>query len=165
MKSKYNFALILFLYLFSSEFCLSQNPTYILRATNFIFASINFPNDAIEFDIYMQHTNPPTTFEYSGGQYFFSFNSGIIPGNFLDSNIATYRIIGSDLPVTMRPRNPQIRTATNPTATILAMAVNPLPGAGNGFIMTNNGSPGTKITRMRILSKTGSLNPVPLNIQ
>ncbi|MBK8984095.1 MAG: hypothetical protein IPM38_17710, partial [Ignavibacteria bacterium] len=54
---------------------------------------------------------------------------------------------------------------SNPPATVLRLATNSLPGPGNGYFLPDIGFPGTKIVRMRILSKTGSLNPAPLNIQ
>ncbi|MEO6693630.1 MAG: hypothetical protein ABIY50_05125 [Ignavibacteria bacterium] len=120
----------------------SQVPTYTLSAKNF---SVNSFVNQVEFDIYVQHTNSPTPFEYAAGQYYFSFNSLIANGGVLN-----YTIVGSDLPVAMQPRNPSIGTAENPTANILKLAMNMSPGAGNGFIMTGNGSPGTKIARVRL---------------
>jgi len=120
----------------------SQNPTYALTVKNF---SVNSFVNQVEFDIYVQHTNPPTQFEYASGQYFFSFNPLIANGGVL-----TYSIIGSDLPVAMQPRNPSIGTTVNPPATVLKLLMNITPGAGNGYIMTGNGFPGTKIARVRL---------------
>ncbi|MBK8983791.1 MAG: hypothetical protein IPM38_16105 [Ignavibacteria bacterium] len=68
---------------------------------NFLFVSPNI----IEFDIRIEHTNSPTPFEYSSGQYFLNFNPLIANGGNLSFNYSTD---SSDLPVNMRPRNPQI---------------------------------------------------------
>jgi len=165
MKTLYRFFIFAVSFLFVINVSTAQVPTYNLRAMNFEFVSINFPNDAIEFDIYMERTNAPVIFEYSAAQYFLEFNSGIIPGNFADTNVATYRIIGSDLPPDMQPRNPSMAIASNPPAAVLRLAANSIIGSGNGYFLPDIGFPGTKIVRMRILSKTGSLNPAPLNIQ
>ena len=62
---------IILLILFSQfKESISQVPTYNLRAMNFGFVSVNHTDDGIEFDIYIEHTNTPTTFEYAGGQYY-----------------------------------------------------------------------------------------------
>lgn len=130
---------------------IAQTPTYILTAKNFTTGN---PSDSIlEWDVYIEHTNSPTQFEYSGGQYFFAFNPDIANGGNL-----TYSIVDSDLPVNMRPRSPSISTASNPTQVVLRLAINSLPGAGNGYIMTNNGYPGTKILRLRLATSASELN-------
>ncbi len=121
----------------------SQNPTYTLDATNFAIY-----NNYMEWDIYLSHTNPPVTFEYSGGQYFFGFNPLIANGGI--SNLRYKIVAGSDLPGSMQPRGPSISTATNPAQTVLRLAVNAFQGCGNGYIMTNNGVPGTRIIRVRL---------------
>ncbi|MEO6696115.1 MAG: T9SS type A sorting domain-containing protein [Ignavibacteria bacterium] len=64
----------------------------------------------------------------------------------------------------MRPRNPSISTAGSPSATVLKLVINFTAG-GTGYILTNNGYPGTKIVRMRLRSKVGSLNNVPPDLR
>jgi len=129
-------------------------PTYDLVARNFSLEDSLADDDMIKFDIYIQHTNYPVPFQYAGGQYFFSFNNAIATNN----ADLQYSIIGSDLPANMQPRNPVVGTAANPTANVLRLLVNIFPGVGNGYIMTNNGSPGTKIVRMRLRRISGTFN-------
>jgi len=130
----------------------SQLPEYNLTAKNF---SNPVPN-VLEFDIYIEHTNSPTAFEYSGGQYFFNFNPMIANGGELFFSFAGDT---SDLPVQLRPRNPKI------TGNQLQLASNNFPGAGNGYIMTDNGSPGTRIVSMKITTTAPALSNDPLNFQ
>jgi hypothetical protein len=118
-------------------------PTYNLVAMNF---QLNSPDDnRLDFDIYIQHTNPPTVFEYSYAQLVLNFNPNIANGGVL-----TYSLLESDLPSIMQPRSPSVRIISDPPETVMITAVNPIPLPGNGFIMTNNGYPGTKIARMRL---------------
>jgi hypothetical protein len=149
LTSRIVVALILFLLLSSGD-CFAQNPAYDLIVKNLSLPSSN----AIEFDLYIKHTNNPVPFEYSAGQYFFNINSGISNGGTL-----TYSIIGSDLPIGLQPRSPQV------AGNQLRLASNVFPGAGNGFIMTNNPNPGTKIVRMRLQTTSVSLANVPLSLQ
>lgn len=128
----------------------SQTPTYELTAKNFTYASLN----TIEFDVFMKHTNNPTVFEYSGGQYFLNFNPDIANGGTL-----SYAIIGSDLPSNLQPRNPLV------SGSQLRLAANTFPGPGFGFIMTNNGTPGTKIVRMRLATTAASFASVAPSFQ
>ena len=148
MKKFYTilFALIIVFTTLQSGY--TQNPEYILNATNFSY----FINK-IEFDIYISHTNPSVDFEYAGGQYYFNFNPLIANGGTL-----TYSIIGSDLPVPLRPRGPAVYNSQ------LRLAFNTFPGAGLGYILTNNGIPGTKIVRMRLQTSAAALSASPLNI-
>jgi Secretion system C-terminal sorting domain len=142
---------ILILFFLAGE-CFAQTPTYNLKAENFRYYGC--PANILEFDIYMEHTNPPTVFEYSAGQYFFDFNPLIANGGTLK-----YQIVGSDFPVNFLPQNPQI------SGSELRLASNFLQGPGNGYIMTNNGTPGTKIARMRLSTTASSFSNAPLNLQ
>lgn len=132
---------LLYLITYSESF--SQNPSYTLDATNFAVY-----DNYMEWDIYLSHTNPPIYFEYAGGQYFFGFNPLISNGGI--SNLRYKVINGSDMPSNMQPRSPSISTASSPSQSVLRLAINSFPGAGFGFIMTNNGSPGTRIVRLRL---------------
>lgn len=129
----------------------SQVPTYNLTATNF---TLNSPDDnQLEFDIYIEHTNSPSTFEYALGQYLFNFNPLIANGGTL-----TYEIVSSDLPLNLQPRNPSV------SGSMLQLTGNTAPGAGFGYNMTNNGYPGTKIVRMKLSTSAPQFAIEPLNL-
>ncbi|HQY19717.1 MAG TPA: hypothetical protein PK294_00365 [Ignavibacteria bacterium] len=144
--------LFIFLYLILPVVSFSQAPLYNLTAKNFSHPAPN----VLQFDIFIEHTNAPTTFEYSGGQYFFNFNPLIANGGTLSY---TYAGDTSELPQHMRPRNPQI------SGNQLRLASNLFPGAGNGFIMTNNGNPGTRIVSMKLTTTAPSLTNAPLSFE
>jgi hypothetical protein len=127
-------------------------PTYNLVAKNCALVTVSQPDDALQFDVYLEVTAGPM--EYAGGQYFFSFNNGTLGGS---NTNGAYSIVGSDLPGPMQPRNPSIGAATNPTANVLRLAVNTFPGAGNGVIM-NTGFPGTRIVRMQLRNTVGTFD-------
>lgn len=152
MKKFNNLILIIFctaIFCFNSGY--SQVPTYYLEAKNFTVSGTT--DNILEWDIYIQHSNPPAYFEYAGGQYFIAFDPNIANGGTL-----TYSIVNSDLPPNMQPRSPSIGTAANPSQTVLRLAINSPPGAGFGYNMTNNGYPGTKIVRMRLQTSAAELN-------
>jgi len=130
----------------------SQNPTYILKVTNITRTA---PNE-LTFEIRMQHTNSPVYFEYAGAQFFFDFNTAIANGGTLSYTFAPDT---SDLPINMRPRNPQIFGSQ------LRLAVNTFPGAGNGYVGIQSNSPGTKIVKMAIRTSAIELAPVNLNLK
>lgn len=119
----------------------SQIPTYELRATN--FTPLHTVTNSIEFDVVMTWTNPGIVpnFEYAGGRSHFNFNALIANGGTL-----TYEIIDSDLPVSLRPRNPQAYTASVPAQ--LRQANNTFPGAGSGYQMPADSE--ILITRVRL---------------
>lgn len=154
--------IITFVIFTSSEFSYSQTPEYILSVRNCELISINYPDDAMIFDIYILHTNSPQTFEYAGGQYFFSFNKNVLspgayPPSINDTTQYSFKVVGSDLPANMIPRNPSFGTASNPAANVLRMAVSALPPAGSGY-MIGSVFPGTLIARMRIWNKQATFN-------
>jgi hypothetical protein len=130
MKKTFNLFLALVVVALFANFSFAQNPTYNLRVDSMRLVSIVNEDDAIEFGIYLTHTNAPTPFGYAGGQYFLSFNQAIFPGcNISDTdNCAEYRIIGSQLPFGYPPRNPSVSTAANPTQTVLRLAINAFQG-------------------------------------
>ena len=145
-------------------------PQYNLRAMNFEYKSINYPNDAIEFDIYIEHTNPPVIFEYLGGQYHFNFNRHILTGHWppagdTDTSEYSYKIIGSDITVPhFHPRNSVIRSIGSDQSGALFLSSNMLMSNG-GYILTGNGYPGTKIVRMKLWNKKGTMSNVPLSLE
>ncbi len=134
----------------------AQNPTYILDVNDKI-AAANY----VEFDIDMTWTNSgiAPNFEYAGGQYFFDANlAGISNGGTLTYSYSPSD--SSDLPVSMRPRNPQAYTVTTPGQ--LRLAVNTFPGAGSGFVMPAGLS--VTICRMRVATTAPSFAYQPLNL-
>jgi hypothetical protein len=133
-------------------------PTYSLVARNF---QLNSPADnRLEFDIYIQHTNPPVVFEFSAIQMILNFNPNIANGGVL-----TYSLVSSDLPPSLQPRSPSVQIISTPPETVMVTAVNPFPSPGNGFIMTDNGYPGTKIARMRLETSAPSFTADTANIR
>lgn len=155
--------LIIFVYFtFLTDIYSQYYPTYKLRAMNF---SLNSPkNNFFEFDIYIEHTNPETLFEYAGGMYFFSFNP------YVTLNIGELKcsIIDSDLPPMFRPRigNTQggpIHTVQNPKQYSIRLAINTFPGYG-GYIIPDSGYPGTKVARVRIERVNGSFKNFHFNL-
>ncbi|MEO8664336.1 MAG: hypothetical protein ABI462_02475, partial [Ignavibacteria bacterium] len=126
-----------------------QAPTYNLTARNIIMGM-----NQVEFDIYVEHTNPPASFEYAVGQYFLNFNNSIANGGTL-----TYEMVSSSLPSVLRPINPTILNGN-----ILGLAPNSPPGAGFGYNMTDNGTPGTRIATMRLRTSAAEFAAVPLNL-
>jgi len=159
MKTKIFFLITLFLMVNKISF--SQNPTYTLRVDSMRLVSINAPNDAIEFGIYLTHTNAPTTFGFAGHHYFFSFNPGIVSCVVTDTTCLYYSIIGSQLPVSYQPRGPGIGTATNPSATLMRMKINAFQGTP-GLDIT--GATNLLMVRMRLLSTAGSFNQTYLSM-
>ncbi len=132
----------------------SQNPTYTLVAKNFSLGDSLTVHDMIKFDIYVTHTNPPTVYEYAGGQYMFNFNTAV------SSSGIEVKIVGnSDLPIDMKPRGPSI------SGSQIRLGVNSFPGAGNGFLLTGNGPQGSYICQVRLRNLGGTFNNVPLNLQ
>jgi len=156
MKTKLFFLITIFL--FTGKIILAQNPTYTLKVDSMRLVSINSPDDAIEFGVYLTHTNAPTPFILSGEQLFFSFNPEILHGCPLNdtSNCVKYRIIGSQLPLPLQPRNPTVSTATSPSATILRLAINGFQGLG----LNITGSTNLLVVRMRLTNLAGSFNNV-----
>jgi len=149
---KYKLIPLLFLAVLSTSY--SQNPTYTLVAKNFSLGDSLTVHDMIKFDIYVTHTNPPTVYEYAGGQYMFNFNTAV------SSSGIELKITGnSDLPIELKPRGPSINGSQ------IRLGVNSFPGAGNGFMMTGIGPNGTYICQVRLRNLGGTFNNVPLNLQ
>jgi len=155
MKTKILFLVALFLIVSNISF--SQTPTYTLRVDSMKLVSINAPNDAIEFGVYLTHTNAPIPFGLAGQQLFLSFNPGIVSGCTISDtdNCLEYRIIGTGLPTGYPPRNPSVSTATSPSQTILRLAINAFQG-DPGLDIT--GATNLLICRMRLRNMAPSAN-------
>jgi len=160
MKTKLLFLLAVFL--FFGKFMFAQNPTYTLKVDSMRLIDIPpYQDNAIEFGVYLTHTNAPTPFIIQLQQIFFSFNPEIVLGNPLDSaNILKYIRIGSQLPETYQPRNPSIRTATNPSATIMRLGPNQIQNGG----IYITGATNLLIVKMRLWSRAGPFNLTNLSI-
>jgi len=177
MKKKFKLFTALFLFVLAVNMSMAQgiSPTYNLTAKNFSLGSINYPDDVLYFDIYIEWTNSgvATNFEFSGSQLYFSFNRLVLTGTWPpagpsanpDTSEFSYKIISTDFPQfpAMVPRNNSVYIATSPTADIMRGAVNEFPGAGNGANIPA-GFPGTKICTYRLWNKGGPFNPEPLNL-
>jgi hypothetical protein len=103
--------------------------------------------DSLNFDIYILHTNPGTEFKFASAQYFFRFNPDVANGGTLK-----YRIIGSDLPSSMWPRNPTV------TGNELRLAANIIPAKGDAPVISSN-FPGTMIVRLSLKTSASSFSP------
>lgn len=148
MKSALNGCVFILLL---TNICNAQQPDYSLKVMNFLKTS---PNSFV-FDVYIENTGFPIYFEYSGGQYFLDINPAIANGGAL-----SYAYAGpdtSDLPPNLRPRNPQVFGSQ------LRLAANSFPSAGSGYIIPN-GSPGTKIVKMKVTTTASEFAEVPVNL-
>ena len=125
------------------------DPTYKLTVQNLKNTSAN----TLEFEIFLQHTNPADSkFNYMLGQYFMNFNSAIGSGAKM-----TFSIIGSDLPQGSQPTNSSI------DKDILRIAVNAIPSTEN-LPEISSKAPGTMIARVRLSTSANSFAEVPLNL-
>jgi len=161
MKKSLKLFVTILLLVLTVNVSMAQTPTYTLCVDSMRLVSINQPDDALEFGVYLTHTNAPTPFGLAGQQLFLSFNPGILAGCALTDtvNCVKYRIIGSQLPDSMRPRNPSIGIATSPSATLLRLAINIVPGAP-GYDIT--GATNLLIVRMRLTNLAGTFNMEPI---
>jgi len=176
MKKTFKLFAALFILAFAINSGMAQgiNPTYNLVAKNFSLGTINQPDDALYFDVFLQWTNEGTApnYEYAGVQLFWSFNKNVFTGTWppggVTSNVDTsefsFKIVGSEITnSTLIPRSPSVWTAVSPTADIMRLAINTFPGFGNGFAVPS-AFPGIKVVRMRLWNKLGTFNSVPLDI-
>lgn len=141
----------LFVTLFILAFALNVSfalPTYTLKSKDFA----NIAPNEIAWSVIIEHTNAEEL-QYAGGQYFWDFNTAASNGGTLTFYIAPD---SSDLPGSMRPRNPTI------SGSQLRLAANSLPGAGNGVIM-GQGVP-IKVIRMRLKTSAAIFSAVNLNL-
>lgn len=143
------FALAVLVSLIAFNFAFSNDPTSKLTIQNLNKTSDN----TLEFDIYLQHTNPADSkFVYMLGQYLIDFNSDIANGGEL-----TYSIIGSGLPEASRPTKPSI------DKNILRIAVNSIPPTDN-LPEISSKAPGTLIAKVRLTTSAKAFADVPLNL-
>ena len=147
----------------------AQNPTYNLSARNFVFTDSigtgGVSDDAMTFDIYIEHTNVGVSgpFEFALGQYYFNLNSAlgvtadyayfIVPGSTQFTNVSAV------------PRNPTYVSpdATSPTGASLRVNSNTVLGAGSGPIVSTS-FPGTRVATMKFKKKVGSFPIIPFNM-
>ena len=147
----------------------AQNPTYNLSARNFVFTDSigtgGVSDDAMTFDIYIEHTNVGVSgpFEFALGQYYFNVSSAagvtadynyfIVPGSTTFTNTNAV------------PRNPTYVSpdATSPTGASLRVNSNTVLGAGSGPIVSTS-FPGTRVATMKFKKKVGSFPIIPFNM-
>lgn len=128
-----------------NQLCFADNPSYKLTVTNLIFTSQN----SLEFEIQLLNTgSEKDELKYSLGQYFFEFNPKIANGGNL-----TYSIVNSELPESMRPRNPSI------AGNVLQLAANSIPVNKESLPLIPNQKPGLLIARMRLETSSEKFNP------
>lgn len=136
--------------IFGFSMSYAENPAYKINLTNVNFISSN----ALEFDIYLQHTNPDKeSFKYFFGQYFIDFNSEFANGGSL-----TYTLISSDLPGGLQPGNPSV------SGNVLRLATNSVP-ADTDIPVISYKEPGTLIARMRLETSGNSFSKAKLNLK
>ncbi|HNX87526.1 MAG TPA: T9SS type A sorting domain-containing protein [Paludibacteraceae bacterium] len=118
----------------------AQNPTYLCELRN----DTQVSSTVFEFDIYLLQTGS-IPFEYAAGQYGILINPLIKNGGVISASI----VAGSSDPAL-------IAASQNPTSINFLAASNCIriagrvpPGAGNGAVISN-GSPGTKVCRVRL---------------
>lgn len=135
------------LLLFSSGSATAQLPEYALRAMNFRLNPAS--SSEMEFDVYLQHTNPGTAvFEYVQGGYFFSFNPYIA----LNAGELQISIVNSEVLQMFQPRivNGSVVPINDPKQYALRLAVNTMPGSGRVFTVPSSVYPGTLMFTLRI---------------
>lgn len=115
------------------------------------------PN-VLEFDIYIQDTDPSQVLEMATFQGGINFNSVILNGGAITSGMTTVVPGTSDLPSTMAPIS--VNTA-NLAATysfdLIRIAGRAAPGFGGGYIISTE-APGTRIIRLRMTNSLPFLN-------
>ena len=144
MKKLIYILIILFCFIFKSNYTYSQFPTYNLTVKNFNFIA----PDSLMFDIFLLHTNYPTPFVYSLGQYYLKFNPSFGNGGSL-----TFTILESNMDSLCRPRNPSVLNG------MLRLSTNVFPGTGIGCDVSYIGT-GTLLGRFLL---TTTINFLPLD--
>ncbi len=133
------------------SFTFANEAEYKLTIKNINKISSN----QLEFDIYLQHTNPgESKFYYIAGQYLFDFNSNIANGGTLK-----YTLISSELPSYLQPANPTI------AGNVLRLATNKVPSADNEHFTISPKEPGTLIARMRIETSEKEFSDAELKLE
>ena len=165
MRKSLHIFLALFLVVFAMKIVNAQQPTFDLTVTNFQYTDSigtgGYGDDAVTFDIMIEHTNPETSgpFEFALGQYY--LNVRAIDG--INTDYTYYIIPGSTTFTNTNavPRNPTfvMPDATSPAGASLRLNSNTVLGAGSGPIVSTS-IPGTRICTMRFKKKVGSFNPL-----
>jgi Secretion system C-terminal sorting domain len=131
-----NIIRILLAVIITTNLSFGNNPDYKLTLANLNFTSPK----TLEFDIYLLNTgSDKNEIRYSLGQYFCEFNPKISNGGTL-----TYSIVSSDLPESMRPRNPSV------DGNILRLIVNSVNTDKANLPLIPNQKPGLLIARMKL---------------
>jgi Secretion system C-terminal sorting domain len=136
-KSKMkNIIRIILAVVLTTHFGFGNNSSYKLTLTNLNLTSPK----TLEFDIYLLNTaSKQEELRYSLGQYFFEFNPKIANGGNLIISIAA-----SDLPESMRPRNPSA------AGNIIRLIVNAVSPDKNNLPVILDQKPGMLIARVKL---------------
>lgn len=141
---KINFIISVFV-LFYTISLKAQNPAYTLESQGFELNCGTYTS--LEWDIYIRSLDPSNPIEYASGQYIFRFDATIANGGEL-----SFEVIGSDLPVNLRPVNPLV------VGPYLLLGSNyPPPPPGQGYIINSFPSV-TKIARVRLSTTSTSFS-------
>jgi len=143
MKTAIKLILILFSFITCAKPGFGQIPSYTLSAENFHPNGDYYTANEFTFDIVIRHTDN-TLFEYAGGEYSLFFNTEVANGGTLSYSFAGPDT--SDLPLELRPRNPDI--VYGGRISKLVLGINNFPGQGNGFIIPIDS--GIKIAKMKL---------------
>lgn len=127
-------------------------PTFVASVKNFQFQS-----NILYFDIYLEHTNLPSSgqFELALNEYHFNFNPLIANGGTLSYTIVPGSTQFSNPNAV--PRNPRI------VGNQLNLASNAHLGAGNGPII-NSTPQETRVVTMKLSTTAASFAQVPLSL-
>ncbi|MFH1119838.1 MAG: FISUMP domain-containing protein [Bacteroidota bacterium] len=101
------------------------------------------PN-VLEFDVYLEDTDPNQPFQLSAIQLGIYFNLGMLNGAPTSTSMTSIISGYSQLPANMQPIS-----ITTTSAGLIRIAARNFPGPGNGYIVATT-SPGTLITHLRI---------------
>ncbi len=147
---RFKLIVTVFFSILALSFSNAKNPEYKLTTENIKQISPN----VMEFDIYLQHLNPgESNFQYILGQYFFEFNPAIANGGNL-----TYSLVSSDLPASLRPRNPTV------SGNQLRSVTNSVPSKENLPVILDN-SPGTLVAKMRLETSAKEFSETPFDLK
>ncbi|MEO8210556.1 MAG: T9SS type A sorting domain-containing protein [bacterium] len=146
-----NLITIILAIILSTNVIFANNNNYKLTIANLKFSSAN----SLEFDIYLLNSNTDQEeLKYSLGQYFLEFNPKIANGGNLICSI-----VASDLPETMRPRNPSV------SENLLRLAVNSPSANKDNLPLIPNQKPGMLIAKVKLETSAEKFAEEPLDLK
>ncbi|MFH1119840.1 MAG: hypothetical protein V1775_08445 [Bacteroidota bacterium] len=118
----------------------ASESDFLLTISNVVQTAPN----VLEFDVYLQDTDPDQPFQLSTVQLGINFNQGMLNGAAVTTSMTSIVPGYSQLPSNMQPIN-----ISTTAACLIRVSPRNLPGPGNGYIVATT-LPGTLITRLRI---------------